>query len=273
MTAHATIEERQRCLAAGMNDHISKPIDPEHLFDTVARFYQPHLDMLPSGTVPPDGGAEGVKGESSQLDELPSIAGLDTTAGLGRLAGNRKLYLKLLWQFIEQQGPAPAQIAEALGRHDDSLAERLAHTIKGLAGSIGAGNLQQVAAKLEKAIATRTPAAELTPQLREFSGGMEDLVSRLRAALPPEEIAPMSTAPAVPLDPAQSKRGVEEMMSHLSNFDPTAAECLEANRDIFRVLLPGDSYTRFEQSVNGFAFAEALAQLQPAAKEKGLLPT
>jgi two-component system sensor histidine kinase/response regulator len=273
MTAHATIEERQRCLAAGMNDHISKPIDPEHLFDTVGRFYQPHLDVQPSGTVPPNGEAERGKQESSQLDELPYIAGLDTTAGLSRLAGNRKLYLKLLRQFIDQQGPVPAQIAEALERHDDSLAERLAHTIKGLAGSIGAGNLQQVAAKLEKAIATRTPAAELMPQLREFSGGMEDLVSRLRTALPPEEIAPMSTAPAVPFDLAQSERGVEEMMSHLSNFDPTAAECLEANRDVFRALLPGDSYTRFEQSVNGFAFAEALAQLQPAAKEKGLLPT
>jgi hypothetical protein len=111
------------------------------------------------------------------------------------------------------------------------------------------------------------------PLLQEFGGGMEDLVSRLRAALPPEEIAPMSATPAMPLDPAQSKRSMEEMMSHLNNLDPTAAECLEANRDVFRALLPGDSYARFEQSVNGFAFAEALAQLEPAAKEKGLLPT
>ena len=83
----------------------------------------------------------------------------------------------------------------------------------------------------------------------------------------------MSPAPAVPLDPAQSKRIVEEMMSYLNAMDPTAAECLEANRDVFRALFAGDSYIRFENFVNGFAFAEALAQLQPVAKEKGVLPT
>ena len=272
MTAHATIEERHRCLAAGMNDHISKPIDPENLFETVGKFCQSPLSTLPSDTLSPNGGVERGKEESSQLDELPPIAGLDTTDGLSRVAGNRQLYLKLLRQFIEQQGPVPAQIAEALERHDDSLAERLAHTIKGLTGSIGARSLQQVAAKLEKAIVTRMPAAELMPLLREFRGGTEDLVSHLRAALPPEEIAPVAAAPAMPLDPAQLRRSVEEMMSHLNNLDPTAAECLEANRDVFQALLPGDSYTRFEQSVKGFAFAEALAQLQPVAKEKGILP-
>ena len=102
---------------------------------------------------------------------------------------------------------------------------------------------------------------------------MEALVSRLRSAVPPEEIVPRSAVPATPIDLAQSTRSVEEMMSHLNNLDPTAAECLRANRDVFRALLPGDLYTRFEQSVNGFAFAEALAQFQPVAKEKGLLPT
>jgi signal transduction histidine kinase/DNA-binding response OmpR family regulator/HPt (histidine-containing phosphotransfer) domain-containing protein/HAMP domain-containing protein len=269
MTAHATMEERQRCLAAGMNDHISKPIDPENLFATVGRFYRPP----PGAPLSHNGGTERSNEKLLQVDELPAIPGLDTTDGLSRVAGNRKLYLKLLRQFSEQQRPVPAHIGEALERHDDSLAERLAHTIKGLTGSIGARTLQQTAAKLEKAIVTRMPAAELLALLREFSGGMEDLVSRLRAALPPDEITPRSAGPAVPIDPAQSKRSVVEMMAYLTNLDPTAAECLEANREVFRVLLPGDSYTRFEKSVHGFAFTEALAQLQIVAKENGLLPT
>jgi hypothetical protein len=62
------------------------------------------------------------------------------------------------------------------------------------------------------------------------------------------------------------------MIAHLNNFDPAAGECLEANRDIFRALLPGDKFASFEQHVGGFAFAEALTQLEPAAKEKGYLP-
>jgi signal transduction histidine kinase/DNA-binding response OmpR family regulator/HPt (histidine-containing phosphotransfer) domain-containing protein/HAMP domain-containing protein len=270
MTAHATVEERQRCLAAGMNDHVSKPIDPEHLFETVGKFYQPGPDTLPSD--PTKGGEVRDANEASRLDEVPSIAGLDTADGLTRVAGNGKLYLKLLRQFIAEQGRTPTRIVEALERHDDLLAERLAHTIKGLAGSIGARNLQPLAARLEKAIGTRMPAAELMPLLREFSGAVEDLVNHIRAALPPEDGAPPSAAPAMPLDPAQAKRSLEEMLSHLNNLDPTAAECLEANRNVFQALLPGDSYARFEQIVNGFAFAEALTQLQVAAKEKGLIP-
>ena len=134
MTAHATIEERQRCLAAGMNDHVSKPIDPAMLFATVGRFYRP---LTPS--VSPSAGervAEGRVGGMS--DDLPSIPGLDAKDGLSRVAGNRKLYLKLLRQFVEQQGPAVEQITTALAQGDVALAERLAHTLKGVAGNIGA---------------------------------------------------------------------------------------------------------------------------------------
>jgi two-component system sensor histidine kinase/response regulator len=271
MTAHATIEERQRCLAAGMNDHISKPIDPENLFQTVGRYCQPRLDTFPSDAA--SGGVELERGErDSSHNEVPSIQGLDTADGLGRVAGNRTLYLTLLRRFMEQQGPVPAQIVEALDRHDDALAERLAHTIKGLAGSIGARNLQSMGANLEKAIATRMPAAELMPQLRTFGGAMGDLVSRIRAALPPEDTSSQLAVASMPLDPGESKRFLDEMMSYLNNLDPSAAECLQANRAVFRALLPGDLYTRFEQSVHDFAYADALTQLQLAAKERGLHP-
>ena len=114
MTAHATIEERQRCLAAGMNDHIAKPIDPGNLFETVARFYtaggsraRPIWTRASARLQrPPEDGSH----------DLPSIAGLDTKDGLSRVGGNRKLYLKLLRQFVEQQGPAVEQITDALAR-------------------------------------------------------------------------------------------------------------------------------------------------------------
>ena len=94
MTAHATIEERQRCLAAGMNDHISKPIDPAALFDAVGRFYQP-AEGAPATHQP---------SSAAPQDALPSIAGLDIGDGLARVAGNQKLYVKILRQFVEQQG-------------------------------------------------------------------------------------------------------------------------------------------------------------------------
>jgi two-component system, sensor histidine kinase and response regulator len=291
MTAHATMEERQRCLDAGMNDHISKPIDPALLFETVRRFYKPAAAAAPSDRsagfstdlLAKDGNAgismapqltpesKRPEGRAPQTDELPSIPGLDTQDGLTRVAGNRKLYLKLLRQFLEQQGPAPAQIADALAQNDRVAAERLAHTVKGVAGNLGARPIQQLAGKVEKAIAAKAPSAEMAPLLQEFGSALDGFVNHLRSALPPvAAIAPVPSA-AAPLDPGWARRAVPEMIAHLNTFDPAAGECLEANREVFQALLPGEEFARFAEHVSGFAFAEALAQLEPVAREKGIL--
>src|SRR5580765_7856604 len=149
MTAHATVEERQRCLAAGMNDHVAKPIDPAALFEAVARFYTPAQDApapdRPSGPAP--------------QDDLPSIAGLDTNDGLSRVGGNRKLYVKILRQFAEPRSAA-LEVADALAQGDHALAERVAHTLKGVAGNIGATSVLPAAATLERAIRDRSNAEE-----------------------------------------------------------------------------------------------------------------
>jgi len=271
MTAHATIEERQRCLASGMNDHVAKPIDPALLFETLGRFYRPPArpPSSPSSATGEDRG----QGPRATTEDLPTLEGLDTKDGLGRVAGNRKLYLKLLRQFVEQQGAASAQISEALARGDTAVAERLAHTVKGVGGNLGARAVQGVAGTLEKAIATKTSAAELAPVLREFTTVLEDFVGRVRVALPDAPPGVAAAAPPPPLDPALAKQAVEEMVACLNNFDPAAVDCLEANRDVFRALLPGTAFSAFEEKVGAFAFAEALAPLQQSAREKGLLPT
>jgi len=266
MTAHATMEERQRCLDAGMNDHVSKPIDPELLYTTVGRFFKPKAATPEAAETKPTAAS------SPEPVELPSVDGLDAKDGLGRVAGNRKLYLKLLRQFVDQQGPTPAQISEALTRQDTSLAERLAHTVKGVAGSLGMRAVQQVAAALEKAIALKTDSISLAPSLAKFDTVMEDYVTRLRSALPPVETARPSAVPDASFDPDKAKRIVQEMIGHLNNFDPAAGDCLEANRDLFRSLMPGDAFTTFELEVNGFIFGDALAGLQKASVQNGLLP-
>jgi erythromycin esterase-like protein len=102
---------------------------------------------------------------------------------------------------------------------------------------------------------------------------LDDFVGRLRAALPltPTQSAP--AAPAVTVDLEQAKKVVQEMITHLNNFDPAAGECLEANLDVFQTLLLGEKFVSFEQQVAGFSFADALAQLQQAATEHGCLPS
>jgi len=249
----------------GMNDHVSKPIDPALLFTTMSRFYKSRPTPSPS---PSDSEQVSESLVPTPDDDLPRIEGLDTRDGLGRVAGNRKLYLKLLRRFVEQQGTAAAQIANALERNEVSAAERLAHTVKGVSGNLGIRTVQEVAAQLEKEIATQRTSAELAPVLREFKATLEGFVSRLHAALPREETVSVLVTP---LDAQQAGQVIAEMIGHLNNFDPAAGDCLETNRTVFRALLPGESFITFKQQVDGFAFADALAGLEQVAKEKGLL--
>jgi CheY-like chemotaxis protein len=259
MTAHATMEERQRCLAEGMNDHISKPIDPNNLFETVGRYYKPSAQPTPPSPGPEP---QPIK---DPTEEIPSIDGLDTKDGLTRVAGNRKLYLKILRQFADQQGPAVTQISEALAKGDVPLAERLAHTLKGVAGNIGAKGVQAVAGGLEKLIRERAGATALESSKQEVAKALDPLVAALKAALfsaPP--VVSVDTAPPAAADPAKSREAAAQLAKLLSEFDPGAADFIEANHQLLRPLFPGETWTQFEKNVQGYSFADAQTQLEGA---------
>src|SRR6185295_11664979 len=96
------------------------------------------------------------------------------------VAGNRKLYIKLLRQFIEQHGPAIGQINEALIKGDVALAERLAHTLKGVAGNIGAKSVQSTAAVLEKAIRSKAAVLELDSAKQQVAAALDPLTAQLQ---------------------------------------------------------------------------------------------
>ena len=108
MTAHALVEERQRCLDAGMNDHVSKPIDPDNLFATLLRWAKPRPKTGQSQSQ----AVRRIKAADEVI--LPEIAGINLADGLKRVAGNRRLYRDLLGQFAAKQGDAAAQISAAL---------------------------------------------------------------------------------------------------------------------------------------------------------------
>jgi two-component system, sensor histidine kinase and response regulator len=267
MTAHATIEERQRCLAAGMNDHISKPIDPDNLFETVARFYKP-ADSVTSANQRQNAGRSFPERLASEAVELPSIAGLDTRDGLSRVAGNRTLYVKLLRQFIEQQGPAPEQIAAALSKNEFTLAERIAHTLKGVAGNIGAMTVQSTAGNLEKTLRDHTDLAAVEIATRQVADVLGPLLAELRAVL--GSPAPDIVTPDVelaPVSPAQLREATAELARLLSECDPAAVDFIEANQAAVRTLFVGEARTQFEKLVQDYAFADAEALLAQARKD------
>ncbi|HTR43582.1 MAG TPA: response regulator [Pseudomonadales bacterium] len=257
MTAHATIEERQRCIAAGMNDHISKPIDPGNLFETVSRYYKTTDAAAPAKPA----AVQAAPAENG----VPDIRGLDTKDGLGRVAGNQKLYLKILRQFAEQQGPAVGQITDALSKGDAALAERLAHTLKGVAGNIGAKPVQMVSGDLEKLIRERAGAEQIKAGSEKVSALLDPLVAQLQTAL--NVAVPQTIAqPVAAVDPAQTREAATELTKLLAESDPGAADFTEANGAALRPLFKDGAWGEFEKAVQNYSFAEAQAQLEQASR-------
>ncbi len=116
MTAHAMVEERERCFAAGMNDHVTKPIEPDVLYQALARWFQ----RRPAAETP----VRAEKRPGAAEAALPQVPGVDTASGLKRVAGNLALYRNLLGKFVEGQAAAADAIRKALREGDRALAER-----------------------------------------------------------------------------------------------------------------------------------------------------
>ncbi|HET7536052.1 MAG TPA: response regulator, partial [Candidatus Didemnitutus sp.] len=265
MTAHATIEERQNCLAAGMNDHIAKPIDPGVLFATLAHFHKPPSAAERSAP-PPASPAPAVPGSAD--GELPAIDGLDTADGLSRVAGNRKLYLKLLRQFRDGQNTAVAQTKAALESGDTATAERLAHTLKGVAGNLGAKPVQAAAAKLEKLIHDRAASSQIETAVTAAAAELEPLLARLRAALPDATTAAGGPT-IVSIDPTATRAIAEQLAKMLNDFDAGAVDFAEANEASLRPAFEADAWEKFMQHTQGFAFTDAQALLEAAMRKNG----
>ena len=175
MTAHAMSGDREKTLEAGMNDHVTKPIDPDQLFSVLGKCIQPVEDRgeisLPE-TVEPDVDAA----EEYLPDSLP---GFDIAAGLTRLQGNRRLYRKLLLDFAAENVGVAGEIQEALDEKDIEHAYSLVHNLKGLAGNLSATDLLNASGEIEKLIKSR----ETTPSPDAIERGLKGLENALIRAL------------------------------------------------------------------------------------------
>ncbi|MGD8295071.1 MAG: transporter substrate-binding domain-containing protein [Desulfobacterales bacterium] len=181
MTAHAMTGDEQKSLAAGMNDHVTKPIDPEQLFSALQKWIRPVAERA---AVPKpqelDVPVEPFQ-EVPDEDELPeSLPGFDLDAGLSRLMGNKRLYRKLLLDFGAKYTETARDIRAALDANDYEQAHSLVHNLKGLAGNLEATDLQASALGLEKLVKGQT---EKTTSDKEVNQKFTELEDALEKAL------------------------------------------------------------------------------------------
>ncbi|MBF0226669.1 MAG: response regulator [Desulfobacterales bacterium] len=178
MTAHAMTGEREKCIAAGMDDYVAKPINPDALFEALIKWIKPGgRDISESNSI--------IKKEKlfEPKIELPNkLPGIDIQSGMERVVGNKKLYINLLRKFAQNYADTPAEINEALNKGDAETAERIAHTLKGVSGNIGADSLQKSAGSLEFTIKHGNKNA-IRESMDKFSTDLDQLVNTITSII------------------------------------------------------------------------------------------
>jgi len=187
MTANAMKEDVERCHEIGMNGHIGKPIETEVLYKTLLEWIKPK-DMMVEDNGEPSKNIIKKKSNIESEVEIPDLPGINIKSGLSRLGGNKKLFNKILIKFKQDYADIAKEIKKALDADDTKTAERLAHTVKGVSGSIGAEELQKVSASLEAAI--REEKIDEYDVLQETFNAALDKIQDVLKNVEPEETKP-----------------------------------------------------------------------------------
>ena len=264
MTAHAMADERERCQMLGMNGHVSKPIDPELLYATLAGFNAVGATTRPGPTTSP---AVRAAPAASALD-LPDIAGLDVQAGLRHAGGNVSLYAQLLQRFAHDFGTFGKSIESMLAAGNWEDVTREAHTLKGLAASLGATELQPRAAALEQASRAHD-IAEARNNLSRTGERLAPLVSAVRVHYGVQDGAnPRSGSGTAHASPVEADATMTEFANWLRRFrellqqaDVESKELWESKRDQIEAHLPMHVVQRISLALENFEFDAALRLL------------
>ena len=247
MTASVMQGDRDRCIQAGMNDYISKPINVDQLFATLARWLpQRRLEGAPAAV------------HAAPPVEMPeTLDGFDVAGGLKRLSGDRALYRRLLLQFREHSGNAAAQIAQALAAGDRSAARSAVHTLKGVAGNLSANMLYKATQKLEAAL--RKGDDGFSAELAELTAAHAVAIKALEPLRPPPLAANGKT------DPATVQKLLGDLDRRLSGSDASAVQVLEQVKDALNGSHP-TFVAELEKLIVSYDFERARSRLADFTK-------
>ncbi len=226
MTANAMVSDRQRCLDAGMNDHVAKPIDPSEMYTVLAQWIKPgerevspKIQRRPEKVEEPK--AEEIKGEEPSL----VLPGFEVDKTMARMGGSIKIYRKILAKFVETESDALERIMQSLDTGEQKIAVRSAHTLKGVAGNIGAVSLQNSAAELEAAIAKGkgTVSESLISQTHQsLDETLAVIKTALEASGPEHKQTNIPKTTEIDIGPELKKIG-----DLIENYDSAAEEAVE----------------------------------------------
>jgi two-component system, sensor histidine kinase and response regulator len=241
MTAHAQEEERARCLAEGMNDHIAKPIDPLLFYKLLSHYLGNKLSGYNEAT-------------TNNVPLSLTFSGLDSQNALQRLNGNQKLYLQLLQQYCKEQCVSIRQVRQLLTERELTAVQPLIHSLKGVSANIGATTIAAQAAQLEKAIGQQKAHAELLLLLGQLDETLHHLCHQINAATVIEH---KETSAVTPVTDDQ----LAALITLIENNDCSALDQYAELEPGLQLRIPAFELHQINSHLQAFDFDLALARL------------
>jgi CheY-like chemotaxis protein len=220
MTAHAMAGDDQKSLAAGMDGHVTKPIDSNQLFSTLLKWVQPRQPFAEAKTEIKSAEQDSIDAPTvGEYDSFPvSLAGFDLAGGLKRLQGNEELYTKLLKNFAAKYAGMAADIDRAIESLDFEQAHGMVHSLKGMAGNLAAVELQASTIGLEKLVKHANPEKppaidELKLKLTNLDNALNQAIQSIQAFWPPDQANPAAEriGPPAAVEPAMAREAADRL--------------------------------------------------------------
>ena len=251
MTANVMRGDKEKGLAAGMNDHISKPINVNEMFNTMAKWITPQAPIALANKPL-------IKLDSPTLMVIPPLEGIDVESGLEHTQGDQKLYLKLLKKFLSSQQDFRAQFESALNSKDSKAAERCAHTLKGVAGNIAAYQVMEFAAQLEQACVDAGSQSDIQRILKQLTNSLSQVIQALSVLESIEAPRPLSKQD---LDTVQFNQLIKKLRSLLEEDDTSAADVIDELFQLPGIAVYQRDLTALTKSIEAYDFEQGLEVL------------
>ena len=257
MTANAMAGDRERALAMGMNDYIAKPLDVGSMFSTLARWLG--KSAAPAAEVRKPHASDALSPASAMpTHNLPPLPGIDVHVGLVTSMHDESLYRSLLGRFLAGQRAFGADFRAAQQASDPSAPERLAHTLKSVAGSIGARGVQAAAADLERVCRALAPLPAVEQALSRVEAELAPVIEGLATCLTGEHSpAPTSAAPAKAAEGEAIALFCAQLQALLAEGDSACMEWVGRQPGLLAQAYP-EHHTAIAQAIEGFDFEQAL---------------